>query len=53
MVTAPFPGADPDQLMEGARECRLVIKSRLTRNLDQRHGGLAHELFGVVDAMAN
>ena len=39
--------------MECVRERRLVIKSRLNRDVDQRHAGLAHQLFGVVNAMLN
>jgi hypothetical protein len=49
----PSSGADPDELMEGARERCLIIKYRLNRNLDQGHAGLAHQLFGVVNAMLN
>ena len=37
--------------MECVRERCLVIKSRLNRDVDQRHAGLAHQLFGVVNAM--
>ena len=37
--------------MEGASERCLVIKSRPNRDVDQRHAGLAHQLFGVVNAM--
>ncbi len=50
-MTSPSSGADPNELMECARERRLVIESRLNRDLDQRHAGLAHQLFGVVNAM--
>ena len=39
--------------MECARERCLVIKSRLNRDVDQRHAGLAHQLLGVVNAMLN
>ena len=49
----PSSGADTDELMECARERRLVIKSGLNRDIDQRHTGLAHQLFGVVNAMLN
>jgi hypothetical protein len=42
---------DPDELVECAGERHLVIKSRLNRDVDQRHAGLAHQLFGVVNAM--
>ena len=52
-MPSPSSGADPDELMECARERCLVIKSRLNRNVDQRHAGLAHQLFGVVNAMLN
>jgi hypothetical protein len=50
-MPSPSSGADADELMECARERGLVIKSRLNRDLDQRHAGLAHQLFGVVNAM--
>jgi len=53
VMPSPSSGADPDELMECARERCLVIKSRLNRDLDQRHAGLAHQLFGVVNAMLN
>ena len=53
VVPSPSSGADPDELMECARERCLVIKSRLNRDVDQRHAGLAHQLFGVVNAMLN
>ena len=43
----------PDELVECAGERRLVIESRLNRDVDQRHAGLAHRLFGVVNAMLN
>ncbi len=52
-MPSPSSGADTDELMECARERCLVIKSRLNRDLDQRHAGLAHQLFGVVNAMLN
>jgi hypothetical protein len=39
--------------MECARERCLVIKSGLNRDIDQRHAGLTHQLFGVVNAMLN
>ena len=51
--TAPSPWANPGKLVECARERCLVIKSRLNRDVDQRHCGLAHQLFGVLDAMLN
>jgi len=50
-MPSPSSGADADELMEGARERCLVIKSRLNRYVDQRHAGLAHQLFGLVNAM--
>ena len=50
-MPSPSSGADPDELVECARERCLVIKSRLNRDVDQRHAGLAHQLFGVVNAM--
>jgi hypothetical protein len=46
-------GTDTDELMECARERCLVIKSRLNRDVDQRHTGLAHQLFCVLNAMLN
>ena len=49
----PSSGTDPDELVERVRERRLVIKSRLNGDVDQRHTGLAHQLFGVVNAMLN
>jgi hypothetical protein len=52
-MPSPSPGADPGELVECARERCLVIKSRLNRDVDQRHAGLAHQLFGVVNAMLN
>jgi len=42
-------GADPDELMECVRERCLVIESRLNRDLDQQHAGLAHQFFRVVN----
>src|SRR5437667_12834643 len=53
VMPSPASGADPDELMECARERCLVIKSRLNRDVDQRHAGLAHQLFGMVNAMLN
>jgi hypothetical protein len=50
-MSSPSSGADPNQLMERAGERCLIIKSRLNRDLDQRHAGLAHQLFGMVNAM--
>ena len=51
VMPPPSSGADPDELVECARERCLIIKSRLNRDLDQRHAGLIHQLFGLVDAM--
>ncbi len=51
VMPSPSSGADADELMECVRERCLVIKSRLNRDVDQRHAGLAHQLFGVVNAM--
>ena len=51
VVPAPSSGADSHELMECARKRCLVIKSRLNRDLDQRHAGLAHQFFSVVNAM--
>src|ERR1700719_1444710 len=53
VMPSPSSRAGSDELMECAGERCLVIKSRLNRDLDQRHAGLAHQLFGVVDAMLN
>ena len=53
VLPSPCSGADPDELVECARERWLVIESRLNRDVDQRHGGLAHQLFGAVYAMLN
>src|SRR5580693_7028560 len=52
-MPAPSSGADPDELVECVRERCLVIKSRLNRDVDQRQAGLAHQLFGLVNAMLN
>ena len=53
VMPSPSSGTDADELMECARERCLIVKSRLNRDLDQRHAGLAHQLFGVVNAMLN
>ena len=50
-MPAPFSGADADVSMERARERCLIIESRLNRDVDQRHAGLAHQLFSMVNAM--
>ena len=52
-MPSPSTGADADELMECVGERRLIIKSRLDRDVDQRHAVLGHQLFGVVDAMLN
>jgi hypothetical protein len=52
-MPSPSSGAGPDQLMECVRERCLVIKSRLNRDVDQRHAGLGHQVFGLVNAMPN
>src|SRR5258708_9882370 len=52
-MPSPSSGADPDELMECASERCLVIKSRLNRDVDQRHAGLAHQFFRVVNATLN
>ena len=51
IIPSPSSGADADELMECASEGCLVIESRLNRDLGQRHTGLAHQLFGMVNAM--
>src|ERR1700676_2787213 len=51
VMPAPSSGADADELMECARERCLVIKSRLNRDVDQRHAALAHQFFSVVNPM--
>src|SRR6476660_8325964 len=51
VMPSPSSRTDTDELMECTRERWLVIKSRLNRDVDQRHAGLAHQLFGVVNAM--
>src|ERR1700724_891043 len=53
VMPSPSSRADPDELVECARERCLIIKSRLNRDVDQRHAGLAHQLFDVVNAMLN
>ena len=53
VLPSPSSGAYADALMECAGERCLVIKSRLNRDVDQRHAGLAHQLFGVVNAMVH
>ena len=51
VTPSPSSRADSNELTECARERCLVIKSRLNRDVDQRHAGLAHQLFSVVNAM--
>src|ERR1700730_6761868 len=53
VMPSPSSGTDPDELLECVRERCLVIKSGLKRDVDQRHTGLLHQLFGVVNAMLN
>ena len=53
VMPSPFSGADSDELAECAGERCLIIKSRLHSDVDQRHAGLAHQSFGVVNAMLN
>src|SRR5258708_18537108 len=53
VMPAPSSGTDTHDFMECARECCLVIKSRLNRDLDQRHGGLGYQFFGMLNAMLN
>ena len=49
----PSSGADPDELKERARERRLVIKSGLNRDVDQRYAGLAHRGRGAFTGAVN
>jgi hypothetical protein len=51
VMPPPSSGANADELMERARERRLVTKSRLNRYINQRHTRAAHQLFGVVNAV--
>jgi hypothetical protein len=51
VMPSPPSGTDTDELVECARERRLVVKSRFNRDLNQRHTGLAHQLFGVLNAV--
>ena len=39
--------------MECARERSLIVKSRLNRDVDQRHGCVAHQFLGVLNAVLN
>ena len=50
-MPSPSSGAYTDEAMECAGECSLIAESRLNRDLDQRHGCLAHQLLGVLNAM--
>jgi len=52
-MPSPSSGTYTDELLESARERRLVVKSGLNRDLEQRHGGLYHQFLGVLDAMLN
>ena len=51
VMPSPSSRADSNELMESAREHCLVFESRLNRDVDQRQAGLAHQLFGVVNAV--
>ena len=53
VMPAPSSGTDTHDFMESARERCLVIKSRLNGDLDQRHGGLGYQFFGMLNAMLN
>ena len=53
VMPSPSSRTDPDELVECAGERSLIAKSRLNRDVDQRHAGLAHQLFGVLNAMLN
>ena len=53
VMPSPSSGADADDFMECARERCLVVESRLNGDLDQRHGGLGHQFFGMLNAMLN
>lgn len=53
ILPPPSSGADPDEPMECAREGCLIIESGLNGDVDQRHAGLAHQLFGVFNAMVS
>src|ERR1700731_4773333 len=53
VMPSPSSGADAAELLECARERCLVAKSRLNRDIDQRHARLAHQMFGVVNTMLN
>ena len=51
VMPSPSSRTDADELMECARERRLVVESRSNRDLGQRYARLAHQLFRVVNAM--
>src|SRR5579872_4922021 len=51
VMPSPSSGTDTDKLMKCPRERCLIIKSQLSRDVDQRHGGVSHQLLGVVNAM--
>lgn len=50
-MPSPSSWADADELMECMGERCLIVKSRLDRDVDQRHAGLAHQFFSVLNAM--
>ena len=51
VVPSPSSGTNSGALLERARERRLVVKSGLHRDLEQRQGGVDHQFFGVLNAM--
>jgi hypothetical protein len=51
VIPSPSSGTDTDELVECARERRLVIKSRLNRDVDQRLARVGHQFFSVFNAM--
>ena len=53
VISAPSSGTDTHDFMESVRERRLIIKPRLNRYVDQRHGGLGYQFFGMLNAMLN
>src|SRR5580704_6126418 len=53
VLPSPSSRTDPNDLTECVCERCLVIKSRLNRDVDQRHAGLAHQMLGPLDAMLN
>ena len=51
LLPLPSSGTYANELLEGTRKRRLVVKAGLNRDLKQRHGGLDHQSLGVLDAM--